>query len=257
MSDSLSSMPVIDVDSHWTEPPDLWTSRAPASLAGPHDARGAHARGKVERWIVEDGHGDGAGGVRLDPARRQQVEGGGCVRHLRLKCIRAPSKPRRDSPTWTSTASACRSSIRTSSASRDNLIMRIEDAAHRSFCITAYNDACQRDAGGQRRAALPAGDASLLGHRSGSRARARALSGRARAHRIRDHGLHGRLRAASRLARPQLGSALGRGPVARACPSTSTSARAVRPCASGALRIRRHACSRRSPPWRRWATWYA
>ncbi len=32
MSADLSALPVIDVDSHWTEPPDLWTSRAPASL---------------------------------------------------------------------------------------------------------------------------------------------------------------------------------------------------------------------------------
>ena len=32
MSAAVRPLPVIDVDSHWTEPPDLWTSRAPASL---------------------------------------------------------------------------------------------------------------------------------------------------------------------------------------------------------------------------------
>ena len=32
MSNELANMPVIDVDSHWTEPPDLWTSRAPAKF---------------------------------------------------------------------------------------------------------------------------------------------------------------------------------------------------------------------------------
>ncbi len=32
MADDLSTMPVIDIDSHWTEPRDLWTSRAPAKF---------------------------------------------------------------------------------------------------------------------------------------------------------------------------------------------------------------------------------
>ena len=32
MANDLASMPVIDADSHWTEPSDLWTSRAPARL---------------------------------------------------------------------------------------------------------------------------------------------------------------------------------------------------------------------------------
>ncbi|MBJ20200.1 MAG: hypothetical protein CL933_12380 [Deltaproteobacteria bacterium] len=32
MTDELAQMPVIDIDTHWTEPPDLWTSHAPAKL---------------------------------------------------------------------------------------------------------------------------------------------------------------------------------------------------------------------------------
>ena len=32
MTDDIALMPVIDVDTHWTEPPDLWTSRAPAKF---------------------------------------------------------------------------------------------------------------------------------------------------------------------------------------------------------------------------------
>ena len=32
MDARLEDLPVIDVDTHFTEPPDLWTSRAPAKL---------------------------------------------------------------------------------------------------------------------------------------------------------------------------------------------------------------------------------
>ena len=38
MSLTVHGIPVIDIDSHYTEPPDLWTSRAPAKYkdAVPH-----------------------------------------------------------------------------------------------------------------------------------------------------------------------------------------------------------------------------
>jgi predicted TIM-barrel fold metal-dependent hydrolase len=32
VDDSLAAIPIIDIDTHFTEPPDLWTSRAPAKL---------------------------------------------------------------------------------------------------------------------------------------------------------------------------------------------------------------------------------
>ena len=38
MEAALAAMPIIDIDSHYTEPPDLWTSRAPARFL-PEDAR--------------------------------------------------------------------------------------------------------------------------------------------------------------------------------------------------------------------------
>ena len=39
MSLTVHGIPVIDIDSHYTEPPDLWTSRAPAKYK---DCRPAH-----------------------------------------------------------------------------------------------------------------------------------------------------------------------------------------------------------------------
>jgi predicted TIM-barrel fold metal-dependent hydrolase len=47
-------IPVIDVDSHYTEPRDLWTSRAPARFKDrvPHVEMGSRGH---EHWVVDDG----------------------------------------------------------------------------------------------------------------------------------------------------------------------------------------------------------
>ena len=49
MSAALNPPPVIDVDSHWTEPADLWISRAPARLKG-RALRVQRDDQGVERW---------------------------------------------------------------------------------------------------------------------------------------------------------------------------------------------------------------
>ena len=53
MDTQLASMPVIDVDTHFTEPPDLWTSRAPRKFKdkAPRVIRDAEGR---DQWIVDD-----------------------------------------------------------------------------------------------------------------------------------------------------------------------------------------------------------
>ena len=63
MSADVSSLPVIDIDSHWTEPPDLWTSRAPARWKD-RALRVVKNDQGVEHWVsrtkalvsVGDGH---------------------------------------------------------------------------------------------------------------------------------------------------------------------------------------------------------
>ncbi len=48
-------VPVISVDDHLIEPPDLFEGRLPASLAGPR-TQGGRARGRVAGWIFEGNH---------------------------------------------------------------------------------------------------------------------------------------------------------------------------------------------------------
>ena len=53
MDTELAAMPVIDIDTHFTEPRDMWTSRAPQKLRdrAPHVVLGPEGN---EQWMVED-----------------------------------------------------------------------------------------------------------------------------------------------------------------------------------------------------------
>ena len=60
MPSEVSSMPVIDADSHWTEPPNLWSSRAPAHLRN-QVLRVERSDKGVDRWVFDDGEIMGPG----------------------------------------------------------------------------------------------------------------------------------------------------------------------------------------------------
>ena len=52
MDTALAGLPVIDVDTHFTEPPDFWTSRAPAALRDRAPRMVTFDDG-VERWVAD------------------------------------------------------------------------------------------------------------------------------------------------------------------------------------------------------------
>ena len=164
MSAAATPLPVIDVDSHWTEPADLWTSRAPATLKGralrvQRDADG------VERWVVEDGQVMGQVGycsIRPDGSKSQasiafdrfdEVHPGAIAVAPRLDYMDEHGLH----------AQIVYPNIL---GFAGNGIMRIEDAEHRAFCTTAYNDAgaeMQAESGGRLfpQAMLPFWDVPL------------------------------------------------------------------------------------------------
>ncbi|MDX1734883.1 MAG: hypothetical protein R3228_10965, partial [Halioglobus sp.] len=53
MTEALASMPIVDVDTHYTEPPDLWTALAPASLKERAPRVEADQDGN-EFWVVDE-----------------------------------------------------------------------------------------------------------------------------------------------------------------------------------------------------------
>jgi len=150
MTDSLATMPVVDVDSHWTEPRDLWTSRAPASLRDRALRVVRNAKG-VEQWVIEGGEVMGAVGycsIRPDGSKSQasiafdtfdEVHPGATFVAPRLAYMDEHGL----------TAQIVYPNIL---GFAGNLVMRVKDEAHRSFCVTAYNDAAaELQAAGQGR----------------------------------------------------------------------------------------------------------
>ncbi|MGE4650054.1 MAG: amidohydrolase family protein [Myxococcota bacterium] len=150
MSVDLSALPVIDVDSHWTEPPDLWTSRAPASLKD-RALRVRRSDQGVEQWVMEDGQVMGQVGycsIRPDGSKSQASIAFDSFDEVHPGAIEvAPRLEYMDEHGLH--AQIVYPNIL---GFAGNLIMRVEDEAHRIFCVTAYNDASaemQAESGGR------------------------------------------------------------------------------------------------------------
>ena len=136
----ISSMPIIDIDSHFTEPADLWTSRAPSRF-----------KDGVPR-LIDDPENEGgqfwvSGDVRLSPP-------GLCViRPDRSKKLGVFTLTHMDemTPAATEVGARLRAMDELGIAIQvvfpnvlgfaGATIMRIEDPELRLFCTTAYNDA--------------------------------------------------------------------------------------------------------------------
>jgi predicted TIM-barrel fold metal-dependent hydrolase len=139
MSSAIHAMPLIDIDTHYTEPPELWTSRAPAALrdAAP---RVVQKPDGSEAWIV-------GRDLALSPP-------GFCViRPDGSKAVGTFSLARFDEMTPAASEPAARvRAMDELGIARQVLypnvlgfagatLMRIEDVKLRNFCVTAYNDA--------------------------------------------------------------------------------------------------------------------
>ena len=149
MDAALAAMPVVDIDSHFTEPPDLWTSRAPAKL-----------RDQAPRVVELDGKQCWIAGpdVILAPP-------GLCV--IRADGSKVYARVSLDSfEEMTPAATHVKDRLR----QMDDLgltlqivypnvlgfagatVMGIEDVAVRNFCVTGYNDGIadlQAESGGR------------------------------------------------------------------------------------------------------------
>ena len=160
----LAHMPVIDVDSHWTEPRDLWTSRAPAKLKDRALRVVRNDRG-VEQWVVDRDMVMGPVGycsIRPDGSKSQGMIAFDTYDEVHPGAVDvAPRLAYMDEHGL---------SIQIVYANvlgfAGNLVMRIEDEALRAFCSTAYNDAAaemQAESGGRLvpQAMLPFWDIDL------------------------------------------------------------------------------------------------
>jgi len=146
----IDTMPVIDVDSHWTEPPDLWTSRAPAKLRDRALRVRRNADG-TEQWVIEDGQVMGQVGycsIRPDGSKSQASVAFDTFAEVHPGAIDVAPRLAYMDEHGLSIQIVYPNIL----GFAGNLVMRVEDEIHRAFCSTAYNDAAadmQRESGGR------------------------------------------------------------------------------------------------------------
>jgi len=139
MESTLDRMPIIDIDTHYTEPADLWTARAPAKLKGRMPRVERNRRGQ-DMWVVEEN-------VRLGPAGVSVIRKDGTKIHgdFSLKTL--------DEMTETATDPQARLAAMDELGVHAHIVypnalgfsgaflMRVEDPELRDLCVAMYNDA--------------------------------------------------------------------------------------------------------------------
>jgi predicted TIM-barrel fold metal-dependent hydrolase len=139
MQASLSGLPIIDVDTHFSEPPDLWTSRAPRKFAD-SAPRVVRTDAGVDQWVVDGKHVFGPLGFCVIRKDASKEYGRLCLdTYDELHPGASQAKPR--------LAMMDRHGLTVQILYPNilgfagNAIMRLEDPELRNFCVTAYNDA--------------------------------------------------------------------------------------------------------------------
>ncbi len=145
-----ATVPIVDIDSHWTEPPDLWASRAPAALRASAPRVEADAQGR-EQWVAADG-------LVLAPVGYCAVrrDGSKAVGRVTLDTFAEvhPGAVRADARlAWLDEHHIAAQVVYPNVLGfTGSLVMQIRDAELRRFCVTAYNDAAadlKRESGGR------------------------------------------------------------------------------------------------------------
>ncbi len=162
MPETLETLPIIDIDTHDTEPGDLWTSRAPASLRDRAPRLTTDDDG-VQHWVVDED-------TRLGPPGFCVVRRDGSKAHglFSLPTIEEMAAASNDPKARVAEMDAMgvRAQILypNTLGFGGNAIMRLEDKKLRDFCVSAYNDGIaelQANSGGRLypQAVLPFWDA--------------------------------------------------------------------------------------------------
>jgi predicted TIM-barrel fold metal-dependent hydrolase len=150
MQTALDRMPIIDVDSHFTEPPDLWVSRAPAKLAAvaPRVVEGA---GGGELWVVADGQPLSPPGLCvIRPDGRKAYGTFTLPRFAEMTPAASEVGPRLRA--MDELGLALQIVYPNVLGFAGVALLRVQDPALRAFCVSAYNDAVaelQRASGGR------------------------------------------------------------------------------------------------------------
>ena len=139
MSAPIESMPLVDIDTHFTEPPSLWTSRAPAALREVAPRVVKNAEGNPQ-WIVGRDLPLSPPGFCVVRADGSKIAGRFSLQTFEEM---TPAASEADARLRVMDELGIRLQIVYPNilGFAGGSIMQVEDAALRLFCVTAYNDA--------------------------------------------------------------------------------------------------------------------
>jgi len=138
MDTELAAMPVIDIDTHYTEPRDLWTSRAPQKLRDKAPHVEVTNEGN-EQWVIGDlvlGP-PGFCVIRKDGQKTYGVISLPRFEDMSVASMQADARLRYMDEFGLHTQILYPNTL----GFAGNQMMKIEDVELRNFCITGYNDA--------------------------------------------------------------------------------------------------------------------
>jgi uncharacterized protein len=138
MDTELAAMPVIDIDTHYTEPRDMWTSRAPQKLRDKAPHVEVTPEGN-EQWVIGDlvlGP-PGFCVIRKNGEKQYGVISLPRFEDMSVASMQADARLRYMDEFGLHTQILYPNTL----GFAGNQMMKIEDVELRNFCITGYNDA--------------------------------------------------------------------------------------------------------------------
>jgi len=135
---SPSSMPIIDIDTHWVEPPDFWTRRAPARLrdVAPRIIR---TDAGVDQWVVEGDRVLSPAGFCVIQRDESKVYGTFCLDTMD-EMHPSGGDPKARLEIMDRHGLTMQILYPNTLGFAGSAVMRIGDAELRDFCLKAYND---------------------------------------------------------------------------------------------------------------------
>lgn len=134
----MKTWPIIDIDTHYTEPPDLWTSRAPARLRD-RVPRVVERDGR-QLWIVETDTPLSPPGFCVIRPDRTKLRGQFSLATFE-QMYAAATDPKLRVADMDELGIHAQIIYPNALGFGGNSIMRLADTELRRFCVTAYNDA--------------------------------------------------------------------------------------------------------------------
>lgn len=138
---AMADMPIVDIDTHWSEPKDLWSSRAPAKFKDrvPRIVDSKEAGVGKQHWVVDDDIVLGPAGISVikkDGSKGRGIFSFATMDESTPGAWHGPSRVEEMDALGVHTQILYPNAV----GFAGGAIMSIKDIELRNFCLSAYND---------------------------------------------------------------------------------------------------------------------